>query len=122
LGQPELSLVAFRPLSATEGVGNPDGEIRARFHCLREVKTARGALASASAPSRSVECGRAEVEPLPVLSLDTMTGAPYVQVRLTWAQPDRPADPLADAEKSTTPDRGRHRTHRYCHDPRGRAV
>jgi hypothetical protein len=49
LDEPELSLVSFTPLPATKGAGNPDGEIRAQFRCLLEVKTVRGALASESA-------------------------------------------------------------------------
>lgn len=48
LDEPELSLVSFTPLPSTPGVGNPDGEIRAQFHCLLEVKTTRDALRSAS--------------------------------------------------------------------------
>jgi hypothetical protein len=43
LDEPELSLVSFTPLPSTPGVGNPDGEIRAQFHCLLEVKTTRDA-------------------------------------------------------------------------------
>ena len=50
-----------------------------------------------SALALTVECGPAEVDPLPVLTLGTRTGAPYVQVRLTWAQAERLADLLADA-------------------------
>jgi hypothetical protein len=34
-----------------------------------------------------------------VLTLDTWTAAPYVQVRLTWAQAERLLDLLADAAK-----------------------
>jgi hypothetical protein len=49
LEEPELSLVTFTALPTTPGVGNPDGEIKASFHYLFEVKTARGALSSAAA-------------------------------------------------------------------------
>jgi hypothetical protein len=46
-----------------------------------------------------MECGPAEVDPLPVLPLGTRTGASYVQVHLTWAQSERLVNMLADADK-----------------------
>lgn len=54
LDEPELSLVSFTPLPSTPGVGNPDGEIRAQFHCLLEAKTTRDALRSASSAQLKV--------------------------------------------------------------------
>lgn len=44
-----VSLVTFRPLPATKGPGNPDGQILASVDILFEVKTVRGALKSAKA-------------------------------------------------------------------------
>jgi hypothetical protein len=52
-----------------------------------------------SALAVTVECGPAEVDPLPVLTLGTRTGAPYVQVRLTWPQAGRLSDLLAGAAR-----------------------
>jgi hypothetical protein len=41
LDEPELSLISFTPLPKTQGVGNPDGEIIAQFHCLIHWRLSR---------------------------------------------------------------------------------